>query len=379
MIQLCYTAYRRNIFCYIGIFFLVVLALISVGLFANELCKKRNVQVFSRQSTNAVSTTSVLHLPTLASNSIDLKGLGRVLDLFVSANEKLVHSDYLMQNISKCGFYVDCPRWYSVADIENSITINNEHAGILQEYIDKKIHTAHDKARKDCFRQSILVTGGWCLVASSRSNNIQIMPTKENRNVVGFPIPHHHVPASKVIVRAIIDLIDSENIQSFNDFGAGVGQYKAAVQRERPRVKWRSFDGAGNVETYTTSFVSWADLTMPISIAPADWVISLEVGEHVPNKFEAMVVRNLHKHNCKGVILSWAVLGQGGHSHVNCHSNTYVIDLFRDLGYVEDMALKQKFRGSKHEGQYEWFLNSLMIFRKKTSTIGCKTSANDQA
>ena len=47
------------------------------------------------------------------------------------------------------------------------------------------------------------------------------------------------------------------------------------------------------------------------------------MGEHVSGNYEGMVIRNLHHHNCKGVILSWAVLGQGGHSHVNNNSNDY--------------------------------------------------------
>lgn len=365
---------KNKIFWCTAISFLLVFTLISVSLLARHFSAKGDLQIFSTESHLVLCNASTFHLPASVSNSIGGKSQEDVIDLFDNANKKLVHNDFLTRNMSKCGFYVDCPRWYTVADIENSIIMNNEHMEILQEYVNKKIETAHKRAKQDCNSRSILVTGGWCLITSSGNNNIQILPTIENRKLVGFPIPHFHVPPSKVIVRAIIDLIDSENIQSFNDFGAGVGQYKAAVQRERPRVNWRSFDGAGNIETYTNSFVSWADLTMPISIPTADWAISLEVGEHVPNKFEAMVVRNLHKHNCKGIILSWAILKQGGHSHVNCHSNAYVIDLFHDLGYVEDKVLKRKFRGSKSEGQYGWFLKSLMIFRKIKSTIGCKTS-----
>ena len=55
-----------------------------------------------------------------------------------------------------------------------------------------------------------------------------------------------------------------------------------------------------------------------LDIPKADWAISLEVGENVPSNYEGMVIHNVHHHhNCKGVILRWAVLGQGGQSHVN--------------------------------------------------------------
>ena len=45
-------------------------------------------------------------------------------------------------------------------------------------------------------------------------------------------------------------------------------------------------------------------------------MLSLEVGEHVPSQHEAVLIRNLHALNCRGIILSWASLWQSGHGHV---------------------------------------------------------------
>ena len=55
---------------------------------------------------------------------------------------------------------------------------------------------------------------------------------------------------------------------------------------------------------------------MPLSFR-ADWVLSLEVGEHVPPAHEMMYLRNLHAHACQGLVLSWAYLGKYGVGHVN--------------------------------------------------------------
>lgn len=56
---------------------------------------------------------------------------------------------------------------------------------------------------------------------------------------------------------------------------------------------------------YTQGFVEYFDLSMPLELPKADWVLSLEVGEHVPSNYEqAMLIRNLHHHNRKGVSLS---------------------------------------------------------------------------
>ena len=38
-------------------------------------------------------------------------------------------------------------------------------------------------------------------------------------------------------------------------------------------------------------FLQWFDLTKPQALPKADWVMSLEVGEHVPHALESMVFR----------------------------------------------------------------------------------------
>jgi hypothetical protein len=74
------------------------------------------------------------------------------------------------------------------------------------------------------------------------------------------------------------------------DDGAGVGQYGHRLRSEDPDLLWTAYDGAGNVEEYTDGFVSWLDLTIPLSLPRADWVVSFDVGEHVPAPFEATVI-----------------------------------------------------------------------------------------
>ena len=74
------------------------------------------------------------------------------------------------------------------------------------------------------------------------------------------------------------------------------------------------------MQEFTKSFIGFADMTQKVAVPKGDWVLSLEMGEHVPNRFEAMVIRNIHAHNTRGVILSWARLGQPGNGHVNNHS-----------------------------------------------------------
>ena len=74
----------------------------------------------------------------------------------------------------------------------------------------------------------------------------------------------------------------------------------------------------GNVESYTNGSLRFADLSVPLALPRSDWVVSLEVGEHILWRYEAFFLCNLHYH---GVILSWASLGQTGYYH----SNQYII------------------------------------------------------
>ena len=92
-----------------------------------------------------------------------------------------------------------------------------------------------------------------------------------------------------------------------------------------------------------------------------DWVISLEVGEHISHEVEKQVVANLHAHNRKGLILSWAHLKQRGHGHVNCHSKEYLLQLFEELGYKYDAPVSEMLRDSSTK---PWLKANVMILRR---------------
>lgn len=97
---------------------------------------------------------------------------------------------------------------------------------------------------------------------------------------------------------------------------------------------------------------------MPLSLPRADWLLSLEVGEHIQSRHEAMVMRNLHAHNCRGLILSWGEIGKAGVGHVNNHSPAYLRQLLEELGYQwnEEATLALRAHRSKSTGQVPMIL-----------------------
>jgi len=156
--------------------------------------------------------------------------------------------------------------------------------------------------------------------------------------------------------------------QSVYDFGAGLGWYgkvfvRPATSADPGPSEYHGFDGAENVEEVTDNFVSWLDLAEEVHLnGPADWVLSFEVGEHVPPEFEDIFIQNLHRHNRKGVIVSWALEGQSGHFHVNNHNNNYVKAKFDSLGYDNDLAFETKLRQA---ATLSWFRATIMVFTRR--------------
>jgi hypothetical protein len=85
------------------------------------------------------------------------------------------------------------------------------------------------------------------------------------------------------------------------------------------------------------------------------------VGEHIPKEFETIFIDNLIDNCTFGIILSWAVVGQGGTGHVNCQNNDYVKGKFYERGLKDAEELETQFRA---DAQISWFKNTIMVFRK---------------
>ena len=110
--------------------------------------------------------------------------------------------------------------------------------------------------------------------------------------------------------------------------------------------------------------VKFMDLSIPQWIGRKfDWAMSIEVGEHLPAKFEATFMDNLARHAKRGVVLSWALEGQGGHHHVNSHNNNYVIAKLAARRLQYDEKASMQLRGQVLS--LNWLKSTLMVFRRQ--------------
>jgi len=144
------------------------------------------------------------------------------------------------------------------------------------------------------------------------------------------------------------------------DFGCGNADYiKHLITLG---FKCEAYDGNPNTPQMTDGIAKVQDLTVDFDLGKQfDYVINLEVAEHIPKKYEKIYINNVVKHTGKYLIMSWAKIGQGGDGHVNCQNHDYVIDVFNKHGmvYQEEASL-----ALRSVAELDWFKETIFIFSK---------------
>jgi hypothetical protein len=185
-------------------------------------------------------------------------------------------------------------------------------------------------------------------------------------------IAEHHVAFDDGFGTALSAFLGSSSIY---DIGAGVGQLGVLLKNKHSPVDYAGFDGGNNIESmwgektpvrgdpyHVIPEICWIDATVPVTLPKRDWVIAIEVGEHIPPEYEAQFIDNLVGICTDGVIMSWAIPGQGGRGHINEKSNAYLVAEMRKRGLNYDTAQSTVFRDTV-TGSAWWLKGSLMVFR----------------
>lgn len=157
----------------------------------------------------------------------------------------------------------------------------------------------------------------------------------------------------------IIKFCKKNKIKNAYDFGCGHGKY--TLELNKNEIKCSGYDGNPYTKNIANEFCDVLDLTTDFNLDKKDLVISLEVGEHIPEKYENHLIERLKKHSKKYIILSWAVEGQGGDGHVNCKNNNYIKSKFEDdfINLIDDENI------FRENCELPWFKNTIMIFKRK--------------
>jgi cyclopropane fatty-acyl-phospholipid synthase-like methyltransferase len=160
---------------------------------------------------------------------------------------------------------------------------------------------------------------------------------------------------------ALVNFFTENKCSTLIDVGCGKGDYVKELVKEN--IKAVGFDGNKETPLLSNNKCKVFDFSKDCeALGVYDWVLSLEVGEHLPPCYENIFINNLHKLNKKGIVLSWAVEGQKGFGHFNCRNNDYIKNKFISMGYENIIEQEEKLRNSSTK---PWFKNTIMVFRKK--------------
>jgi hypothetical protein len=160
---------------------------------------------------------------------------------------------------------------------------------------------------------------------------------------------------------ALKDFIKINEIKSIVDFGCGMGDYTKSFLLMK-QINCDAFDGNPNTSFLTNGIASVLDLSKDFDLQKKyDCVLTLEVGEHIPEEYESIFLNNISKHTNKFIILSWAIEGQGGDGHINCKNNDYIIQQMKLRNFTYDL---EKSNFLRNKASVSWFKNTIMVFEK---------------
>lgn len=173
----------------------------------------------------------------------------------------------------------------------------------------------------------------------------------------------HHFDAG--LSKAIVSYLKEQGCKTIVDVGCGDGRYTQDFIANG--FDAFGIDGNPNTKEITDGLCSVCDVSKPVYFTPQDWVVCLEVGEHIPKEFQDTFIDNLVKLAKDGIILSWAGTGQNGFGHVNCADLEQIKWIVCSKGFLHDDAGNEALRNG---AELWWFKSTLMVFKKKKNGLG---------
>jgi len=149
--------------------------------------------------------------------------------------------------------------------------------------------------------------------------------------------------------------------QTIGDFGANVG-HDSMWLNETGLVESFAFDGIPGVERLSGGRVKEVQLAVPMDLGRSfDWIMCLEVGEHMPKGSEDTLLENIARHARLGAIISWATPDFPSPHHPNTLSVAESTRLVHRHGFTQDVPLTLGLRAA---AEIEWLKQTAAVYRK---------------
>ena len=162
---------------------------------------------------------------------------------------------------------------------------------------------------------------------------------------------HQH---SNLLMKAMLD--DFEPKSKIVDLGSGHNFYVDVFNHFGHDAK-----GFDEVKLDHVNQIQF-DVTEPLFLTDIDYIISFEVGEHIPKDKIKGYLDNLA--TAPRVLLSWAIEGQSGIGHINCQNNEYVIKEMTERGLMYLPEKTKWYRDTVLNCHCNWFKTNLLYFEQ---------------
>ncbi len=173
------------------------------------------------------------------------------------------------------------------------------------------------------------------------------------------------------LAQGIEHILPYLRIKTAIDFGCGPGWYVKLFHNFG--IEMQGYDGNPMVENMSSHFFNngfycqCVDLSEEVEAEEqVDLVLCLEVGEHIPAKYEKTFIRNLTRNSGHYILLSWAIPGQNGDGHINCRNNGYIIERLKLDGFYLNVPITNLLRAN---ASCTWFKNTILFFEKNHNVI----------
>jgi hypothetical protein len=169
-----------------------------------------------------------------------------------------------------------------------------------------------------------------------------------------------HITSDK-LKRKLLTFYQKKNANYILDFGCGDGSYVKYLRKN-------GLDAFGidrNTHLVGNHFYIDGDLSTKLNLQfMSDYSQSFEVGEHIPFDKMGVFIDNICNHSKKGVIISWALEGQGGDGHINEQENDVIIDEFQKRNFTYDKKASDYFKNDFYGLYFMYFSDSIMVFTR---------------
>jgi len=174
-----------------------------------------------------------------------------------------------------------------------------------------------------------------------------------------------HITSEKLKDK-LLKFYKSQGVNDVLDFGCGDGSYVKYLRDND--VNAIGIDR--NNQLIGKDYYVDADLSIPFDLKmKGEFSQSFEVGEHIPYEKMGVFINNICNHSTRGVIISWALEGQGGDGHINEQDNEKIIIEFGKRGFEYDEIFSKYFKNEFYGLYFMYFPDSIMVFKRRRDEV----------